>query len=90
MSKRIATISGVIQREKRTSASGSGRTTDASSCTSRTPAARCAASPVPSPASTAPPGKTQAPPMKRCSGLRLTSRTSSDSEPPRSTITVAA
>src|SRR5688500_3693347 len=28
--------------------------------------------------------------MKRCSGLRLTSRTSSVSEPPRSTITVAA
>ena len=44
----------------------------------------------PRPASTAPPGKTQAPPMKRCAGLRLTSRTSSVSAPPRSTITVAA
>ena len=90
MSKRIETIAGVIQREKRTSAPGSGSTIAASSSTSRTPAARCAASPVPSPASTAPPGNTQAPPMKRCAGLRLTSSTSSCSEPPRSTITVAA
>ena len=60
-------------------------TTPASSSTSRTPATRWS-----SPASTAPPGNTHAPPMKRCSGLRLTSSTSSVSAPPRSTITVAA
>ena len=85
MSNRILTCGGVIQREKSSSAAGSGSSMPASSATSRTPATRWS-----SPPSTAPPGNTQAPPMKRASGLRRTSRTSSRSAPPRSTITVAA
>ena len=90
MSKRIFTTAGVIQREKRTIAAGSGSTMPASSATSRTPAIRCASSPSPSATSTAPPGNTHAPPMNFCAGLRLTSSTSSPSAPPRSRITVAA
>ena len=90
VSKRITTSAGVIQRENFTSASGSATTMPASSSSSRTAATRCAASPSPSLASTAPPGKTHTPPMKRACGVRLTSRTSSASAPPRSRMTVAA
>ena len=85
MSKRIRTSSGVIQRANFTSAPGSGSAIPTSSATSRTPATRWSSS-----GSTAPPGNTQAPPMKRCAGLRLASSTSSASSPPRSRITVAA
>ena len=65
MSKRIETSGGVIQRANATSAAGSGSVIATSSKTSRTAAARCATSPSPSCASTAPPGKTHAPPMNR-------------------------
>ena len=43
VSKRIRICAGVIQRENRTSAAGSGSVSPASSATSRTAAARCAA-----------------------------------------------
>ena len=89
MSKRIRTWAGVIQRENFTSAPGSSSSIAASSRSSRIAAARWAPSPSPSSASTAPPGNTHTPPMKRACGVRLTSSTSSCS-PPRSRITVAA
>ena len=69
MSKRIGTTLGVIQREYATS-SAAGTSIPASSASSLTAAARCASSPSPSPESTAPPGKTQTPGMKRASGFR--------------------
>ena len=75
---------GVIQRANGTSASGSGSTTPVSSTTSRTAAARWVSSP-----SVEPPGKTQAPPMKRAFGVRRQSSTSMRCVPPRSRITVA-
>ena len=53
-----------------------GRATPASSRSSRTAAARCARSSSPSACSTAPPGNTHTPPMKRALGLRLTSSSS--------------
>ena len=59
VSKRIAICSGVIQRLYFTSSPASMPPTPASSASSRTAAARWAASPSPSSASTAPPGKTQ-------------------------------
>ena len=71
MSKRIFTSGGVIQRANGTSASGSGSAMPPPPATSRTPAARCAASPSPSSASTAPPGNTHAPPMNRAFGVAL-------------------
>jgi len=64
--------------------------TAASSSSSRTAACRWAASPSPSWASTAPPGKTQTPAMKRAAWVRRTRSTSSASVPPRSRTTVAA
>ena len=67
---------GVIQRENGTSACG----VDAARCRppprARGPPRPVGVSPSPSCASTAPPGKTQAPPMKRASALRCTSSTS--------------
>ena len=90
MSKRIVISGGVIQREKRTSPAGSATAMPASSRSSRTAARRCAASPSPSPASTAPPGKTHTPAMKRARSVRRTSSTSSDRVPPRSRMIVAA
>jgi rubredoxin len=90
VSKRIDTSSGVIQREKSASAAGSSTAMPASSCSSRTAAARCGASFSASVASTAPPGNTHTPPMKRAFGVRLTSRISRASAPPRRRITPAA
>ena len=90
MSKRIFTSAGVIQRLHGTRSSGAASVTAASSSSSRSAAARLATSPSPSVVSTAPPGKTHAPPMNREAGLRLMSRTSSFSAPPRSSRTVAA
>ena len=69
MSKRILTWAGVIQRENLTSAPGSSTTIPASSCSSRRPATRCAASPSPSPVSTAPPGNTQTPAARFMAGV---------------------
>ena len=77
MSKRICTSAGVIQRENFTSSAGVSSMIAASSLSSRTAATRCAASPSPSSASTAPPGNTHTPPMNRALGVRLTSSTSS-------------
>ena len=57
---------------------------------SRIAAARRPASPSPSAASSAPPGKTHTPPMKRASGVRRTISSSSVSSPPRTRITPAA
>ena len=90
VSKRILICGGVIQRENFTSAAGSGSRSPDSSSTSRTAATRCDASPSPSCASTAPPGNTQTPPMKRAPGLRRSSSTSRPASSPRSTITLAA
>ena len=90
MSKRIVTSGGVIQRANGTSAAGSGSVIADLLLDLAHAAARWAASPSPSCASTAPPGNTHAPPMKRAFGVRWTSRTSSRSAPPRSTMTVAA
>ena len=67
VSKRTFTSSGVIQRENGTSSTSAGSAIPASSSSSRTAVAAWSAS---SSACVAPPGKTQAPPMKRCSGLR--------------------
>ena len=90
VSKRIVTTAGVIQRENLISSDGSEISMLASSCSSRTAAARWASSPDPSTSSTAPPGNTHTPPMNLAFGVRRTSSTSSISAPPRSRITLAA
>ena len=76
----------MIQRDQGTTGWPAGSRTPASSSSSRTAAAAWSASSE----WTAPPGKTQAPPMKRCSGLRCTSSTSGPSAESRSTTIEAA
>ena len=86
VSKRITTSAGVIQRDQWTTGWPAGRRTPASSSSSRTAAAAWSASSE----WTAPPGNTQAPPMKRCSGFRCTSSTSGPSAVSRRTTIDAA
>ena len=90
MSKRIATSRGVIQREKRDERAGSGSAIAASSSTSRTPAARCAASPSPScgvdRAAREHPGAAH----EALRRVALDEQHLEPLRPPRSTITVAA
>ncbi len=90
MSKRIVTSGGVIQRANGDER-GRVRQRDLDLLFDLAHGRRAMRpSPSPSCASTAPPGKTQAPPMNRAFGVRWTISTSRRSAPPRRTTTVAA
>ena len=91
VSKRILTSAGVIQRENGMSSAGSGER-DPGLLRELAHGRRAQARPRPRPRrrSTAPPGKTQAPPMKRASGCAGRAAPRARPRRPASRITVAA